>query len=349
MVEYKNQHYVPQFYFRLFSKDNRTINLFNLKNKKIIQNAKISNLCSKDYFYSYDGELEGIFSGLEGQFSSALNKLVQKIDYTNLSSDKKHFVLSFLCFQHRRTLQEREKMVGLCENLIKIVLEKYLKTKGYTKEYAPTPVVDERNLHTFQMLVSLFEPILIGDLAPLFLLNKTENKFIFSDAPVIFHNTFFNKLKNMGTCGCANKGLQIFCPVDPNIMLVLYDPNLYKMQNSYISTIEIFNSRDIDSLNSLQMLSCLDNVFFSNNSLDYIKDLFEYNKNNIIKKEYQYREIKANTRSGRKEVIHHFQPNIPYNLKLSFLKINPIKETPDIRDKKRMAFFGKLINNKINL
>ena len=76
MANKKNQHYVPQFYFKFFSKNKKSINILLKNNGQIIPNASIKAQCSKNNFYGSQ-ELEDMFSSLEGEYSQVLRDLTE--------------------------------------------------------------------------------------------------------------------------------------------------------------------------------------------------------------------------------------------------------------------------------
>jgi hypothetical protein len=57
MAEQKKQHYIPRFYFKLFSPNKRSIEVYNLKSKNAYSGS-YRKLCAKNYFYSKRGEVE---------------------------------------------------------------------------------------------------------------------------------------------------------------------------------------------------------------------------------------------------------------------------------------------------
>ena len=82
MAANKNQHYVPQFWQKLFSnnKDQKTIGIWNMNKELFINSGPIKRQASLDYFYGKDLELENAFREQEG--------LMAKI-YSYLAEDKK--------------------------------------------------------------------------------------------------------------------------------------------------------------------------------------------------------------------------------------------------------------------
>lgn len=75
MAEKTNQHFVPQFYFRFFSNDGKSICMLNRKNGNAVNTAQIEGQASKKYFYGENLETENFLAETEGFFSSVLKKL----------------------------------------------------------------------------------------------------------------------------------------------------------------------------------------------------------------------------------------------------------------------------------
>jgi hypothetical protein len=105
------------------------------------------------------------------------------------------------------------------------------------------------------------------------LLNKTDIPFITSDNPAVKYNQFLeNKGLEQGTTGLAAKGFQIFFPIHPSLMLIFYDPIVYKLKERNTFRIIINDKNDIWQLNGLQYINCDSQVFFGNGiTKEYLK------------------------------------------------------------------------------
>ena len=77
-MEKKNQHYLPKFYFRFFSNNEKDICIFNMDNKQHFV-GPFKNQSSEDYFYFHGSELENAFEKLEHSQREALNNIMLKI------------------------------------------------------------------------------------------------------------------------------------------------------------------------------------------------------------------------------------------------------------------------------
>ena len=74
--ETKNQHYVPQFYQRYFSIDNKNIGAYVISCGKNILSAPIKTQSSGDYFYSENMEIEHALGGMEGLAKGVIDKII---------------------------------------------------------------------------------------------------------------------------------------------------------------------------------------------------------------------------------------------------------------------------------
>ncbi len=73
----KNQHYVPQFYLRLFSNDSKSIGTWITREDKIITHASISNMASRNNLYGSDQILENELSKVEKDWSTTINRILK--------------------------------------------------------------------------------------------------------------------------------------------------------------------------------------------------------------------------------------------------------------------------------
>jgi len=202
--------------------------------------------------------------------------------------------------------------------------DKELEKKGYTKEYIDSCKIQCPDFFKIGMQAAIEGVESISDLESILIINKTDKNFISSDAPVVLYN--YKKIKNTSTTGFQSIGLQIFCPLTKNILLLLIDSDLYDLKKDNSSRIFINDDSDVDSINKLQIFNCLDNLYFSRiEDADYVKNLHLEVEDLIKEKEamldtIQTEQIKEHEYS---EIVKmYFQENNNYKLKLSFIKLN---------------------------
>jgi len=331
MAEQKKQHYIPRFYFKLFSPNKRSIEVYNLKSKNAYSGS-YRKLCTKNYFYSKRGEVETSLSSIEGESSKVINKLIGTHDISSLTIEDAFTICAFLAFQNYRTEKEKINFDEIFNLAAKYTLEYLLQTdEKYSEIYSDKTLLDNLKVemnegqlnYMFQMYAE--GPILLNDLSPLLLINKTQYDFIFSDAPVIFYNSYFNNLGH-GTNGLANIGLQIFFPLNQKLMLVLYDRKFYKFQGIDNRCIYIDNMNDISSLNALQFCNCKQNIFYSRREDEkYIRYL--HNKLASLIEDIKPEATIITAPDDSYRCIQFYKYNINYTLRLSFMNLIPNKST----------------------
>jgi hypothetical protein len=102
--------------------------------------------------------------------------------------------------------------------------------------------------------------------------------FITSDSPVVFYNELLEKAENyVGATSFVAKGLQIFYPIHPSLMICLFDPEVYDFgenNEDYASTESI---EEVHQLNGLQLANCKSQLFFDDLiSEEYIVELCKH-------------------------------------------------------------------------
>jgi len=78
MTEYRNQHYIPQFYLRHFSSDGAGVYRYSLK-KDSTERSNIEKTCASFWFYaprSTAGEFESVLSPLEAQHAELIQEIL---------------------------------------------------------------------------------------------------------------------------------------------------------------------------------------------------------------------------------------------------------------------------------
>lgn len=256
MSKTKNQHYVPQFYLRNFSSNSKSINFLNLSTGRIVLGDSIKNQCSEDYFYGKTIPIEKAFGEIETNSGALLKKMI-KDNYIPSAKTQEHSILQlFIVTLHSRTKYKADEMV---DKMGKSVLElhpdvdKNLLDKVEIKMDFP--------LH-YPILNSFTRYHLVQDLSIHLFANESRNNFITSDQPVILYNKWAEDIKDYGAVGLASKGLLIFLPLSPGKLLLLYDSSVYKIGNKKDSVTILNVSKEVDNINLMQWLKCLDNIYF---------------------------------------------------------------------------------------
>lgn len=321
MNKKKSQHYVPQFYLRNFSigEDRRQISLYNIPNNRLIGNVSLKNQAAKDYFYGRDEVLEEEFSHLEGLSSGIIRKIISSAFFPPVWENEHYLLVLFILTLRARTVYAAEEQAEMTDKLIK----KILKNFDCSEDLINSIGVEYQHPTSVSLYAAAKAHFLAMDLQYKIIQNCTGIPFLTSDNPVVYYNQFLETRKHSGcNIGIATKGLQIFLPLSPKVMIVFYDKQVYRLGSDKKRVIDLIRSDDIDTLNGLQYLNAQTNLYFDNtinlSMLDTIRSKF----NKFL------REIKASVdeypdKDNKNGVLLHlYSKEVRCRLNLSFINIS---------------------------
>jgi hypothetical protein len=322
MPSNKKQHYVPRFYLRNFSwNDRKAINIYNKKSDKLIANGNLSNQCYESYFYGKDLIIEKAFSDIEDVSSKIINEILnESISLPIMFTANHHTLLVHTLLQFSRTKYATSAFDEMREKICKHLLEK--------NQIIPAETLAEIEIKfdnsTRLALKAIAENIpLCFDLKYKLLKNTTPLQFLTSDHPVAFYNMCYEKSEFRSHTSLAGKGLQIFFPLSPQYLLVFYDGVTYKIGERKKFIVDVVTINDIRQINDLQWLNSLENIYFHHNfpsaELDGMRRrnrIHEYAEKSILN-EYPEGIHPDGTGSS---ILHIFRPDHKIRLKLQCVR-----------------------------
>lgn len=260
MANRKKHHYVPKFYLRNFAtrldlppKERVQIHQFDVKNISWRFAIGLKDQCQKPYLYGKTSELEELLSDFESEFSKIFRGLIngEINNFTEIRIELyiKYFVILSLIRLPRQQSYFEDSLNNLVDQLIEA---NFPDSKGSIRV----------SIDNFYHLVigSLPRFTISLDGTKLVLVRSDGAEFITSDNPVIRHNQIYRQYNETHPClGFLAKGLQIFIPISPKFMIVLFDEDAYKVKGDIVSCTD----DDVKLLNSLQVLNCDSSVYFS--------------------------------------------------------------------------------------
>ncbi|MFU1859872.1 DUF4238 domain-containing protein [Sphingobacterium sp. NGMCC 1.201703] len=274
ITEKKNQHYLPKFYLKYFSikKNEKEIGVYNINNKKTIRHAPLKNQASKKFYYGKDGKIEDYFSKIEGDFAKVLKNIQQthtlpkrySDDRSKYADDYSTLLLFVSC-----TFSRNPTVIEGITKMINKSFELLFSPDDYEKYEIPE-MEKEESLHL--NLKNLFDLCrLMLDLEVKLILNNTQMPFIASDFPIALYNSYLERMKwPFGKTGFGAKGLQIFIPISPTLLICIFDPQIYKVGTRKANKIILSNEKDVIQFNALQYLNCIQNLYFDENLNDHM-------------------------------------------------------------------------------
>lgn len=320
MPENKKHHYVPKFYLKRFSKDKRSICLYNLPRELKVTKANLKNQCYKDYFYGKDKTTEHALAGMEGE-TSLLYREIDRYGSLPPPITQEHiaFIISVL-IQYGRTKYSADAMDEMHDKMFKQTFKEKIESELEDVNLDDFIVgIQDVASYSIGLLVQYY-PLLL-DLEYKLLINKTKTEFITSDNPVVMINQLLSFRKIGSNTGLSVKGLQIFYPLSPDKLAIIYDENVYRVGSDNKVVIDVTNEKDVYNLNSLQGCSCYENIYFMNENQDVsslhkkVKPYLRKNKANIkVFPEYDDGKKKS-------ELIMNYKEDIKFNMNLSFLTL----------------------------
>lgn len=319
MADHKRQHFVPQFYLRRFSQNRNSINMFNIKSERSISDSQIKGQCYRDYFYGKDRVLENALSQLEGEMSRILKSIPSQGMLPERPSHDLHTFLTYVLLQHSRTEQFIGAHEAQIERSVKHLVDPHMLAQGFSPQDLAKIRITLKEPAGFVLKQTAILLPLFLDLDCTLVRITNDQEFITSDSPVVFYNQLL-PFQGIGGSGIASKGLQVFFPLDPKHLAILYDSDVYRVGKPGSRRIEISNSVDVYELNRLQFAHALHNVYFSTKTYPVLKAYDKSRKYRTpIRLDVRNYPVKV-TDKGRGEIFTISQYRPRTDLKLSFVK-----------------------------
>lgn len=256
-----DNHFVPQFYLRYWSADERRINLFNFRRMRAIEGvASIRDQCQLHNFYGFAPDLETAFGVLEGQAAEVIRRLKASAGAPRHGSEDWRTLLAYIVFQHLRTAN-----MGHMNNVMTDYLAK-LQLEGTEYEKDLDNLIFENVYPAALPLSQVLRVLPLAETLGMHLfINDTALELITSDDPVVMHNQYCEGITYQGVTGWNCAGLQVFFPLSPGELVMLFDRDTYKVGRSHrgSSATSITDERDTAQLNSLQILNAQHNIYYA--------------------------------------------------------------------------------------
>ena len=273
----KNQHYVPQYYFKFFNGRQAFISVLLVSKGKVIPSSSVADQASKSYFYG-DADIENEVCIVENRLRK---HIIDVLEAGSIDNRQKLSLIEYIAYQEARTSKKRAETLSAFRTIEAFIdLEDKVKDIEAAKSWhASNPVssfsVDEAKWHWRQMLLALSSTWSMSDLSCILLENSTEIPFVFSDSPVVFLNHHMSDFSELGIVGTMSKGLVVVFPIDPRYCVLLYDSDAYRLTLAYARTFDkarkvlAISESDVQVVNTLQYLNSENCVYSAD--IKYLK------------------------------------------------------------------------------
>ncbi|WP_316200661.1 MULTISPECIES: DUF4238 domain-containing protein [unclassified Bradyrhizobium] len=321
MPQNKKHHFVPKFYLRNFSGDGKSIGIYNISSQRVISKGNLRNQCYRDYFYGKDLTVEHALAGMEGAAAELINNAILKNEAVPRPFSAEHIILShFIVLQAARTNYEADAMAESTDKLFKTIY------RGQFDDLDQYEIGFEDPVLMSLQVASRMVPA-VYDLKIKLLRNNSGLGLITSDNPIVRHNQHFEGNERAGHTGLGQAGLQIFLPLSPKYLILLYDAQTYKVGEKNCRVVTISSSDDVVALNELQWLNAHENVYFSEGeeasvhaqALRVVRRRRD-EKSSVKEHPLVDREPDPEPETTR-GLLHEFRPGLDVRLRGGFMKI----------------------------
>jgi len=249
-----NQHYVPEFCFKLFFQEESFcyLSVPQAPNERILfsNKARKKRQSSEDYFYGKDQTLEKKYADLENDTAILINSFLDNDEL--LSEEQFNLLCRFAFSQAIRTKKFFERYIGIKSNFAREINATFV----YNRELL---------LLDFYFAAVAYAPILNLGLTASFIVNNTSNGLLFSDNPVQVYNSFFPYSHGLGMAG-----LVIVFPIHSYGFVVIYDEKMFNLNSTQMTT------EDVKVYNKMLIANCGEKVYFQDAvNQQYFRELIE--------------------------------------------------------------------------
>ncbi len=266
----KNQHFVPQFYLRRFSSNQRSVRAFCIPQDRLIGTASIRHQCSKPYLYGRDGKLESVLGSIEGTAAGVLKALDRPPNTATISESDFETFLAFCVIQGHRTPANIRDAEEVDEQMREAMQRtRPLAAEDFADDDLPRGLTFENRL----ALIFTIYPMIMDMMFEVMLAAKG-TEFLTSDLPTVQINPAAMRgiVKDSSALGSA--GLALLYPISPHKILVFYDRGLYETRNRPGRQVRL-TDRETLVVNALQVQNCDQMLYTGSLSEGYLRNLIE--------------------------------------------------------------------------
>lgn len=278
----KMQHYVPCSYLRNFAVDSDTPSPQVYCYSKIARDffqTSVSNIAGEGGFYDIpedpDQQFESWLSGIEGRFSSAIRKLVDNESLDGLDEEDRFSIALSVVIQELRTRERREFHREMFEDLHDVLEGESPGPKAERQFEELKELETTEGLTRFQREVVVENApglaVILSNLKWMLFKNASDSPFWTSDHPIVKCNHFDHG--PYGGLGIANRGIEVYLPVSPKLVLSFADPGIYGNLPSESTS----HPENVRFLNQLQLWYSTRHVISNSDDFDMADEFLDEN------------------------------------------------------------------------
>lgn len=313
----KRHHFVPQFYLRRFSTNERSIVCYHKRSGRLITCAPIKGQCAVDNFYAWDDRVEKALSTIEGQAAKIFRNIEKNETLPSKYSTSYQELMLFIALQSSRTQLSGRESDDMGDYIAKLM------AKG-KPEFQDIDLENIRIGSKFPaalpMQIAANGYTILNELESCLLINNTSIPFMTSDNPVFFYNSQRSNIDWQGIIGMSSVGLQIFYPIDNKRMVYLYDPNVYNRPSN--TGQRKIGLDDVIKINLGHYMWSGEVIFpYRAGSANIVEQMVNFSQPFLPYERSQNRESEIIEIDGEfRSLLHSFRAHVPIECNFSFAR-----------------------------
>jgi len=309
----RRHHYVPQFYLKAFRSRPKRINIFNLKQGRAIQDASLRDQCHSHRLYGESDDLEDAFAEMEGRAAPVIHKVASTQRPPEIGTTDYQNFLSFVTLQILRTTAARNRVQRSSVAFARKVFDDAPPPVGFVPNEAQSMAL---SLSTLQHMSRALHGLRVHVITA-----PSGGAFITCDNPAYRYNLYCEGVRCQGVTGALCRGLQVFLPVSPLVSVLLFDGGVYKVGRRGVAPSSQATERDLELLNTIQLLAAADNAYFADwGSSPGIQRLAKAVQEERGRNRLRLMEA-SEVGNERSSLIHQYEEMPDLNLRLSFVSL----------------------------
>ena len=273
-----------------------------------MRDASIKHECAKPDYYYRAAQIENALAELETRAAVAISALCAgEHDYS------KDTVRQFIAVQHLRTPSLAERTAAMHRKMQELVGGDVIDSDSMTR--IRFDAVEHQELPVYNLLMTDDLAEALRDLKSI-VVKTASDVFITSDNPVFKYNQYLEEIQDHGTTGPAQTGIQIFLPLSPKHVLVMYDKDVYDYVKKQLPT-----ETDVDVLNGLQVISANNNLYFNDGSQSTVVDDLASRYAHLRHEDRTVLDEFSSDENPQDSLVHSYDQTPNVGLNLSFLRV----------------------------
>ena len=279
------QHYVPRFYLKNFTFNDKQVFVYN-KNEEKSFTANIYHLAYDNFFYDLPEEqakqagidpqiVEKTLAGMEGNWNSLLGTIIKTIEDNKrivIDETQRQDLAHFVTVQYLRTKENRLVQAEMVRKLGETLLSKDYseKSEDYKVEVNNRFISSMQIGRMFDSNIELYIDTLKSHIWVIGV-NNTDIPLFTSDDPIVLKPYKHSPYKSY--VGLGAEGIEIAFPLTPKYILLLREKTFHnRLANKNNRTITLTKS-EVRKYNELQISQSTRQEYSQKDNSDFVKDI----------------------------------------------------------------------------